>query len=501
MRRLKKRIARWVKNNDKLLFELSISVIVAFIAGWISMHPAIAPRVTVHFGGTGHMLPHFPVPNVWGDLNILLICSVALGLLMVIRAVCWHSQGSWLTPFCVVLFLGVVVTASYVYFSYQNFIKSSDKLAQESQILLTAVGIVLMVFTIVLTAFGIFLIRKVEKLVDVEKKADEVSGLTVITAELAFATLPDFTASHQIPDKSHEALKIICGSVFRSSSPLLEFLDKRGNGATLRYAKGLLLFAENDYPGAKKMFKQIIDDPKAKDKIKSAARYRLGISYRQDGEYDKSVNCFKDLSGARQNKRDHVMAQFGTSITLFAAHKDKKEWWDRLDQNKKRKILNTIYEEYDGAELSCDPELYNQDTLKIYAKSLIKGVLDIQRDNPVALAYLAKIDRHGQNTIVSDQSVLQAIKSVVRFIDTEVPESLNIRASYHLVKGLLSLYRNCHDQAKVALTLAKNAAIEYKSLVGTHVSIFSEEKDRQVPVDEFIKEINRLCSSYSINLA
>ena len=112
-----------------------------------------------------------------------------------------------------------------------------------AQNMLTLFSVFLAIGGIGIGIWGFWLQSKMEGLIRVEERVNDLNGLAVIAAESAFAMLPDFSETQQIPDHTMPPLKALKGLIFdEPTQNIVTFLDKKGNGVRLRYARALYHF-------------------------------------------------------------------------------------------------------------------------------------------------------------------------------------------------------------------------------------------------------------------
>lgn len=388
---------------------------------------------------------------------------------------------------------------------------SENKLqADYAKIGLTFIGVV---FGLV----GLFFGNKIKELFDMDKKLDEVSRLTVSNAELALAHLPNFTESHQISKSSYDVITSIDKIVFREDSYVLKYLDKVGNGSTLRFARAINYCAENDYPRAINTFEELLKKNLDTD-LYCKVLYRLGIAYRQQGEYDKSIETFTQLHiGGDNNIKNQ--AEYGLALTIFAISiNDKWLYYTEKTQNQIIKCLSKLKtgERNKGCERKL--KLIPADLIGA-ASCLIDKVLKYQPMNYSALLYYVlipgryyyeKVEGHDIRVIVprrvdefSDAEITkQRLNLLLRFLRQDIPESLNIRANYFVVEAL-AMYSlgedvtDIKDSLYYALTTA-NLCEEKDSCTGT---IFSDLQVEQISASEFKYEVIALQQKLIANIA
>lgn len=473
------RIKRWISKNKTPLRTGVCGLVLAVLGSLV-----LAPK-----------LKDVCIPVGCQELNIAVLISLAAGLIMIVVALCWHTRGSWIAPSILVILLGLFVFGSYVHLAFVREVITG----QEAQTVLTAVGIVLAGFAVLAAIFGIFFTRKVEKLVDIEKRVNDVSTLTVTAAELAFVALPDFTESQQIPDNSREVLRDITDDIFGQDRTLFNFLDERGNGMRLRYARGLSLFSEGKYDEAREILNEVLEKAK-KGKIKSIVLHRLGIAYRQDQFYRKSIECFLNL--AKNNRGDQYfadIAKIGTAITLRAMWVDNSsdESWEKLSDKKKKKLWGDLDNVFGNSIIG------DANAIKKWALTLVADIWNSQPQNPLVCGYLAKIYREDSvddkeailaeltdEKVDTDTVIENATQTVIDYVSYTFHEkSLNIKANYFSALGLCYYYRNSIELARKAWKRAINVA-QYYMNIRKKAQIYSEIREKEISVQEFIDEIN-----------
>lgn len=465
-------VKRWFKGNRRIVW----SALLPLIIGTILLTLATKGRADV------------PVKHI----NVVLWVGLALIIIGAVGPICMCSGYSWVIPSLIVFAIILTILITTI---YNNQVTSS---ATDGQNLLM---IALTGLAIIVALVGILFGRKIEKLFDMERRLDDVSQMTVTSAELVFSILPDFTESHQIPERSYETLNNICEPVFKSGSLILEYLDKVGNGATLRYAKSLKSFAEDDYTGARDTLKEALKSKKIKPEIKNVVLYRLGIVYRQLNQYRDSIECFKHLyKNAGDNDRERIQAKYGAALTLHAIYEDNKEkYWTR--DKLKKQMEDNISE-----MLGSSPQLGNRALYNNYALQLIDEVIKGQPNNYSAILYQAKIyflndnnDNKKSSGNMPNNKEKQIRKNLdeilLKFLKRNMPESLNILANYLVVEALSYLYLGGTEnkkEAQKALEHACKTIYEYKRKKGCSATIFSDMKVRQLLVDDFKKEIDEI---------
>lgn len=494
LRAYSRHINNWVSAELAPLILAVVGITSALIIGWWSIG---RPDVTIH-------LPDKGLEN----LNIALLCCIVGGFLALILALCWHRSGSWLVPSVLVIILGIVVLSTHVYFSF--VIKDTD-----TDELLTATGVVLAGFAMVAAVFGIFFTRKVEHLLDIERKVNDVSSLTVTAAELTFSGLPDFTESHQIPDRSHKMLKKICEPVFKPDSLILEYLDKIGNGATLRYARGLMLFADDDYIAARNAFNEVLRNKDVKSETKNAIRYRLGITYRQLSQYEDSIRCFEQLAKdtTKANSEESLQVKYGAALTLYAMYLNKywssrKLWTKKTKRDSMIRNILSISRKISDSDIRAkmrgflNVDQLCDDTFKNCASLLIDDVVEHQHSNYSAVLYQTMLSTNCKKDssipTINDQKH-KCINELLRFLKN-IPDSLNIKANYSMVEAMCYLFLAQHEDAKAALERSGHTVREYEAINGPQATIFSDWQVKQIECRQGEKCFEKeLCEVWDAN--
>lgn len=469
-------IWRWISKNKTALFVAASGLVLAVIGSLL-----LAPNLKETCIQVGCQI-----------LNIAVLLCLTFGLLMIVVALCWHTRGSWIIPLVCIVFLGLIVFGICLFLAFGRTVRTP----QETQTLLTATGITLGVFGAGAAAIGVFFGRKIEKLIEIEKRANEVSTLTVIAAELAFANLPDFTESQQIPEDSRKVLRDITRDIFGQDKTLLKFLDNRGNGLRLRYARGLALFADGVGPEARWFLNEVVNKARGWVDIKSRAMHRLGIAYRQDQFYGNSLECFLEMAknnrGNQHYRYFEDIAKIGTAITLRAMWKDNDghERWEIMSDKRKTKLLEDLEEVFGKLVRSTViPPIKN------WAFKLVSDVWRNQQNNPLVSGYMAKIYKEDlqQNFPQQPLAIQKALDTVIEYVSHSVYEqSLNIKANYFSALGFCYSYKNLVQKAKKAWKLAIEAAMYYRDTCEKKARIYSEIKEREIPVLEFKDEVKTL---------
>ena len=301
----------------------------------------------------GHKL--FPGPVIYrlGDIEINQPVSIIqlfgfsaffIGFLVSVFAI---KSTSWIIPSLIMLVLSVTTLLSLI-------IKagiSTQNVGDFTNILIFSLTGISVFFGIL----GIFFGRKLENLFNLAQMCKDVAEFTVISAELAICTLPDFAKSHQIPEETRKTLEKICAKIFVPNSPLLKHLEEVGNGNFLRYTKGIWLFAENKIIDSIREFLDVIEDKKSTDETRldvikdkkstdetrKDALYRLGIAYRQNNDWERSLDAFLSLADNRnitKTDKDLERARLGVAITFLAGIKlfktyDRREIMKKIKQD------------------------------------------------------------------------------------------------------------------------------------------------------------------------
>ncbi len=481
------RITEWIGKKFNIIIGTNQTRIGFFIFGVffciiIGFISTFLPNVT-----TSH--------TVLGEINIALILSIGFFLLLNIITFCEYRQGKWIVPSCLVFFVLMIILSSYLYllFVYKEQPRNPGDI-------ISAVGLILGFFGVVGTFFGLFFARKIERLLEFGKRVDDVSSMTVTSAELAFSILPDFTETHHIPARSYNALRKICEHVFQPGSQILAYLDEIGNGATLRYARGLKSFAEDDYKCAIITFEEVLGCKEVKSEIKNSAYYWLGITYRQERQYKEAIGYFKKMfENAEHNSKEIIQAKYGIALTLNAIYKDYKEYIERSSDKDKieKQIENDVALIMENGLVT----LRHRESYNIFAYKLINDVIKDQPNNYSAILYQAKTYLENEGKVFLDnpgtgteRKIRINLKILLKFLERKMPESINILANYLVVEALCYLYLNENiENAKGILEHAYRTASKYNN------TIFSDIKVRQIRTSEFMKEIEELSNEYVLN--
>lgn len=467
---------------------------------------AVAGIVALLFVGIVSLWTHYGVINFekWGlgDINVLLLISTAGAVLLLLLAICWGRQKSWIILTVFLLGVGILIMSAFIFY---GFISNTTDFNAKTGNILKAVGITLTMFAVVIAIFGVFFARKIEKLIDVEKLAEEAPKMATVSAELAFNSLPDFSESHQIPLGLDKMLKRICEPVFMPESPLLKHLDDVGNGAILRYARGLQFFSEGEYPRAIDEFKDALKTKKVDRDTKDSILYRLGITCRQERYYREAISSFiKQYKNAGDKyKKARLQSLYGVALTLYAINQENKNSW-----KKERKGIAKLV----GGIVEGD---FSADTPSRIVFDLLTKVVDEQPSNYSAILYLAKFYISNpewfeqEGVIIDTKELKRLIMELLRFLK-EIPDSLNIKASYLMVEATCYLCLSkmgpeeddSKKEAERALVSALSVTREYKHVTSNKnkTTVFSDEQIRQIDVDDFTKEIRKVASENSIAL-
>jgi len=221
----------------------------------------------IFFGLTGSLI--FLLQQYWITTKItqeVMIVGAFLLFFSSISALIIHVYDtSW--PILALFLLSVIFIITMKLIPLPDDTSKLD-LIGHARLVVTFIGVSLAMLAL---AFG----NKIKELFDMDKKIDEISRLTVSNAELALSHLPDFAASHQIPQMSYDVIKSIDKIVFHDDSYVLKYLDKIGNGSTLRFAKAINVFAEGDYPRAAKVFNELLDNVQTKTEFYNKTLYSV----------------------------------------------------------------------------------------------------------------------------------------------------------------------------------------------------------------------------------
>jgi hypothetical protein len=232
------------------------------------------------------------------------------------------------------LMLLLIGTSLFVIAFRDRYIEAklpATEVGQAAENVLNLFSVFISIGAIGIGIWGFWLQSKMEALIKVEEQVNDLNGLAVIAAESTFAMLPDFSETQQIPDRSMRSLEALKHLIFDDpTQSIVTFLDKKGNGLRLRYARALYHFGEGDFVQAERVLREQVVGKGNDMPLDVDARYRLGICQRQMKKWTESIETFLDLSLCG-SQTAITKARLGAVITLLAwppprDERERTEW-------------------------------------------------------------------------------------------------------------------------------------------------------------------------------
>jgi energy-converting hydrogenase Eha subunit A len=158
------------------LISLVMLILVLAVPSWKWMHERL-----IH----GFTMANFLTPVLLLGIFVLFITALCLG-----------TGYSWILPSIVTVFSGAIAILIYINSRDPTLPRGTDLPV-----------VVLSFLALLVAAVALVAGRRIEKLFDLEDRLDGVTSQTVTSAELMFSFLPDFTESHQIPDRDSVVLR------------------------------------------------------------------------------------------------------------------------------------------------------------------------------------------------------------------------------------------------------------------------------------------------------
>lgn len=161
-----------------------------------------------------------------------------------------------------------------------------------ADLIVTYTGVLLALMTGV-GALAVWWLRgKAREVEEIKKKTGGINRLIVIAAEIAISPLPLFETKH-ISYIYKEILESIKNAF--DIEDIKKSVDETGNGAKLRVAVAAYHFSKGNYEECKRVLEEIIKLRDIERRYRQWALERLGIVYRYQGDWEKSINWFKEL--------------------------------------------------------------------------------------------------------------------------------------------------------------------------------------------------------------
>ncbi|KAF0221910.1 MAG: hypothetical protein FD174_241 [Geobacteraceae bacterium] len=400
-----------------------------------------------------------------------------------------------------IVFDVISTTALSPHIGNQAAVKSFE---DHGKVVITFIGLII---TILALLYG----EKMKNLFQMDKKVDEISRLTIANAELALTHLPDVSESHQVSKCAYDTIKLIDNIVFTEGSYVLDYLDKIGNGATLRFSRAIKYYADGRFGETITELEDLIKHRKINPNLLCEVYYWLGIAYRQNGEgdkdnYPKSIKAFTALY-AQKNSVQKINAKYGIALTLFSLHKT--NIWYGSDSKYQNNVLNKLITIRNFADNKFTwPTLQNENFCLEGAKLLINDVLESNPFHYSAILYSILLDGfkkyNGCNEkppvikltdMSSDEERTKTkmrLVTLLTFLRKEGHKNYNIKANYFVVEALVLYSLGQSKQIEALLKHAASSSNLFKEVMKNKATIFSDISIKQIQIDEFNKQIDNL---------
>ncbi len=384
----------------------------------------------------------------------------------------------------------------------------TSNILSHTENILAFVAVLLAVFAIFFAGAGYIVKRGFNLYRGVNQKLEALDDLVITSAKLTLASLPEYSASQQIPLKSREALKKI---VEVSDIALEKHKNNLDNVTDILIAQGIYHFAENKLTLAIRHFEKIIDFDISKE-TKETAKYHLGMILRQQRKYERSRQYFcdaiekpKDWPQEEVIIEDFTTVHFysGLAITFYIEGNEKLYQSITVNKKKNNQIDNIFH-------------LWNK-SCKLFSR-----ILEKDPDNALALNGMVKLAfrwrelkldsmSESENDDKKHLDMLMGNKKYLenycrRYIDllstrSDIQEDLLIKANWYLCMGITAkLYRSLLTADAIRKTENQKyiqdrdyigKAEIYANFIDPNERIYSEEQERLVERDSFIGECGR----------
>lgn len=223
-----------------------------------------------------------------------------------------------------IIALLIILFAAYILFDISvtkrsPIIKLIEK-AEYGGDVLAIMEVLLAFFGILMAVLAFWVGRKVERIEELERMIEDVKQTILLGTEIALVNLPDFSVTQHIPIKSMNTLEEIDKYIYQEKT-FKNLIEKSENGDKIKLAMGVYKYGLDD-PGCIRLFEEIISTQRGELTTRKIAKCRLGIAYRQFGEFDKSINTFKYLFQCCHNDAYfRKIATVGLGLTYLAKYK------------------------------------------------------------------------------------------------------------------------------------------------------------------------------------
>jgi len=317
--------------------------------------------------------------------------------------------------------------------SSQVMASSNSKLpamgeGQAAENVLSLFSVFIAIGAIGIGIWGFWLQSKMEALIKVEERVNDLNGLAVIAAESTFAMLPDFSETQQIPDRSMRSLEALKHLIFDDpTQSIVTFLDKKGNGLRLRYARALYHFGEGDFAQAERVLREQVVGKGNDMSLDIDARYRLGICQRQMKKWTESIETFLDLSPCG-SQTAITKARLGAVITLLAwppprDDRERTEW---------AKISTRVHRALGVTKEALVAPL-------LTALDLARKLYKDADDKAMVQAYFGKcmhsVHMNEQSGHLQFDDAVIAVKKARNFVEGNMPGDDNLAINYKMFLG------------------------------------------------------------------
>jgi len=391
-----------------------------------------------------------------------------------------------------------------------SVIELGNKILSHTSLVVTVFGIGLAIVTIFLGILGPLWAKRY---LEINQKLQSLDDLTVVSARLILAGLPEYSEAQQIPKKSREALE----KIYQIRGTIIRKLKKEPESLSdILLARGMYFFANYELPPAINEFEQIIDDKRINRFAKENAKYHLGMIHRQRRDFHASRQYFcevlqrnewgKDDARIPENfaipESDLIRLHFyvGLAITYYI-----EGFKDLRKRNNENNFLDTV-------------RLWSN------ATSLFLAILDVSPDNALTLNGIVKLafkwrtkeiienvkklprenkDKDYLDLKLGSKSSSELKNFCRKYINilsgrNDVQEDLPITANWYLCLGITAeVYKSLFTETEIqkpehekyiVSEVYFNNAKKHARLTPPEQRIYSEEQEQQISVLSFETE-------------